>query len=77
VRDVKYVSGAEKLKATAQALKKVHFNFTSPDGNPARILRQGTFICSGASNCEFLLADANRIGSHEISIKPVVIGHKS
>jgi cytochrome c-type biogenesis protein CcmH/NrfG len=77
VRDVKYVRGAEKLRTTAQTLKKVHFNFTSPDGNPVRVLRQGSFICSGTSNCEFLLPDANRIGSHEISVPVNVIDHKN
>lgn len=74
---VQYVRGTEKLKTTAQALKKVHFNFTSPDGNPVRILRQGTFICSGISNCEFQLPDANRIGTQEIHITPMVIDHQN
>jgi tetratricopeptide (TPR) repeat protein/transglutaminase-like putative cysteine protease len=77
VCDVKYVSGAEKLRTTAQALKKVHFNFASPDGNPFRILRQGTFLCSGSSNCEFLLPDATRIGSRELRIVPNVTGHQN
>jgi tetratricopeptide (TPR) repeat protein len=64
VQDVKFVSGADKLKTVSKALTKINFNLTSPDGNPIRVLRRGTFICG--VGCEFMLPDANAIPSQPI-----------
>lgn len=58
VRDSKYLNGSEKLKAASKTLTKLTLNFASPDGNPVRIVRHGTFLCSEYGGCEFIFPDA-------------------
>lgn len=67
VKDVKFVGGSEKLKAASKALAKINFNLASPDGNPVRVLRRGTFICG--VGCEFMLPDANATPSQPFPLK--------
>jgi tetratricopeptide (TPR) repeat protein len=55
----KFVSGSDKLKPFASALTKLNLSLSSPDGNPVRVIRGGTFLCGGGDHCEFLLNDAN------------------
>lgn len=56
VQDVKFISGSENLKPFSKVLTKLNFNLTSPDGNPVRVVRRGTFLCG--VGCEFMLLDA-------------------
>lgn len=67
VRDAQYIAGSEKLKTAGQSLTKLMPNFSSPDGNPLRIVRRGTIICGEPSGCEFMLPDASAISGYPIS----------
>jgi len=71
VRDAKYLNGSLKLKALGAALLKLNLNFTSPDGNPVRVVRWGTFLCAEASGCEFMLPDAGAERSVSIPLKVI------
>lgn len=64
VKDVKYLSGSDKLKTVSSTLTKLNLHLTSPDNRPVRVLRRGTFICGAV--CEFMLPDAN--SSHSVTI---------
>ena len=57
VTDTKYESGAEKLQTARKVLLKVNVGYTPPDGNAVRVVRRGTFLCSGVGNCEFMLPE--------------------
>jgi hypothetical protein len=70
VQDVQYLSGSDKLKLASKALLNLNFGFTSPDGNPVRVLRWGTFIC-GPGGCEFMLPDATAARSTPMPIRSV------
>ena len=53
---VKFVSGDEKLKSYADALRTADYHLTFPDDTPVKILRRGTLSCSVASgSCKFIL----------------------
>jgi hypothetical protein len=41
--DVKFTDGSDQLKPFGKSLTKLNFNFVSPDGNPASILRAAIF----------------------------------
>lgn len=69
VTDTKFVSGSPKLKPFSTALLKLNLNLTSPDGNPVRVLRRGTFLCNGVNTCEFMLPDANVAPSTQIKVQ--------
>jgi tetratricopeptide (TPR) repeat protein len=68
VHDVKFTDGSDKLKPFGKSLTKLNFNFVSPDGNPASILRRGNFLCGTA--CEFVLPDATTGPVRSIPIHP-------
>ena len=56
VDNVKYVSGDEKLKPFADALRKAQYNLTLPDGTPTKILRRGVLSCpSTGGDCHFVM----------------------
>ena len=53
---VKYVSGDEKLKPFADALRKAKYNLFLPDDTPTKILRRGVLNCSSSSgDCRFVM----------------------
>jgi len=53
---VKFVSGDEKLKSFAEALRSADYHFTFPDDTPVKVLRRGTLSCSVTTGrCEFTL----------------------
>ena len=56
VESIKFLSGEEKLKPVAEALRTADFHLTFPDDTPVKVLRRGTLSCSSATgNCSFLL----------------------
>jgi Flp pilus assembly protein TadD len=53
---VRFVSGDEKLKSYADALRTADYNLTFPDDTPVKILRRGTLSCSVATgSCKFVM----------------------
>jgi tetratricopeptide (TPR) repeat protein len=70
-RDSKFLGGSEKLKALSKTLTKLTLNFTSPDGNPVRIVRHGTFLCSEYGGCEFMFPDPGAGVSIPVPIRTV------
>jgi tetratricopeptide (TPR) repeat protein len=53
---VRFVSGDEKLKIFAEALRTSEYRLTFPDDTPVKILRRGILSCSTATeNCSFVL----------------------
>jgi tetratricopeptide (TPR) repeat protein len=53
---VQFVSGSEKLKPFASALRSLHFAGMFPDASPARLVRRGTLSCVAATGqCAFVL----------------------
>jgi tetratricopeptide (TPR) repeat protein len=56
VDTVKFVSGNEKLKPFAEAIRTADFHLTFPDDTPVKVLRRGVVSCSIATgNCMFVL----------------------
>ena len=41
-----FISGSDSLKEAAHALTMAHYNTTSPDGAPEKIVRRGILSCS-------------------------------
>ena len=53
---VKFVSGDEKLKGYADALRTADYHLTFPDDTPVKVLRRGTLSCSvTGGSCQFVL----------------------
>ena len=51
---VKFVSGDEKLKSYADALRTADYHLTFPDDTPVKVLRRGTLSCSvPTGSCKF------------------------
>jgi hypothetical protein len=71
VTDTRYESGAKKLKTAGKALLKVNVGYTSPDGSAVRVVRRGTFLCSGVGNCEFMLPEVSQAKSVPVPVKVV------
>jgi Domain of Unknown Function with PDB structure (DUF3857) len=59
VQETKFNDGPQTLKSASSALKQLNLNFTSPDGNPVRVIQAGNVICGGPTTCELLLLDAS------------------
>src|SRR3984957_15981082 len=56
VESIKFLSGEEKLKPVAEALRTADFHLTFPDDTPVKVLRRGTLSCLAATGkCSFLL----------------------
>ncbi len=55
VEAVKFVSGDEKLKVFADALRTAEYKLAFPDDTPVKILRRGILTCSATGNCSFVL----------------------
>jgi Flp pilus assembly protein TadD len=53
---VKFISGDQKLKSYANALRSADYHLTFPDGTPLKVLRRGTLSCSMTTGkCQFAL----------------------
>jgi len=53
---VKFVSGDERLKSFADALRTADYHLTFPDDTPVKVLRRGTLACSVANgSCKFVM----------------------
>jgi tetratricopeptide (TPR) repeat protein len=53
---VQFVSGSEKLRPLASALRSLHFAGMFPDASPAKLIRRGTLLCSATTgDCTFVL----------------------
>jgi hypothetical protein len=64
VDGVRFVSGEEKLKPLADALRTVHYDQSLPDSTPVKILRRGTLSCNAnASDCAFQMAQPDEVRS--------------
>jgi hypothetical protein len=64
VEGVKFVSGDEKLKVFAEALRNAKYNFTFPDDKPAKILRRGVLTCSKETGeCNFVMVPPEDVRS--------------
>ncbi len=54
--DVKFISGDEKLKPLAAALKNANYDFTFPDETTTKVIRRGTLFCaSNGGDCSFIM----------------------
>lgn len=67
VDDVRFISGSDKLKAAADALRTLPYRFAFPDDTPTRIVRKGVMSCTGAANCSFVLLSSDTLFSDEDS----------
>jgi tetratricopeptide (TPR) repeat protein len=56
VEDVKFISGDERLKVYADALRAARYGQTVPDDIAVKLLRRGTLSCAAAADCTFSLA---------------------
>jgi tetratricopeptide (TPR) repeat protein len=64
VAEVKFISGDEKLRPLATALKSANFNFVFPDDAATKVIRRGTLSCkSVGSECTFILMTPDSIMS--------------
>jgi tetratricopeptide (TPR) repeat protein len=50
VEEVRFVSGNEKLKPLANALRRVDFKLDFPDKTDTRVIRRGILVCSPSSS---------------------------
>jgi tetratricopeptide (TPR) repeat protein len=56
VENVKFVSGDEKLRTYAEALRELDYKLALPDDTPTKILRRGALSCSAsAKDCMFVM----------------------
>jgi tetratricopeptide (TPR) repeat protein/transglutaminase-like putative cysteine protease len=58
VDTVKFISGDERLRSWADALRTVKYRALFPDETPAKVLRRGTLSCSSEAqrpSCQFVL----------------------
>ena len=55
VRDVKFISGSEKLRIADKALRITVFNMPFPDEGPTVLARRGMLYCSKIAGCDFIL----------------------
>ncbi|MGB9105235.1 MAG: tetratricopeptide repeat protein, partial [Terriglobales bacterium] len=59
VEETRFISGSDKLKPFADALRGAKIKFTFPDTTPTRLLRRGTLSCVPAGGCNFVLLPAD------------------
>ena len=51
----KFISGADSLKGAEEAIGRIHFRFSFPDGSPTRIARKALLACYPYSGCSIVL----------------------
>jgi len=64
VEDVKFISGSEKLRPLAEALRSGGYPAAFPDEIPTKLLRRGTLSCSSTTgDCSFVLLPPDQVTS--------------
>jgi tetratricopeptide (TPR) repeat protein len=63
VSEVKFIRGAESLKASVAQLKKVKYQLVFPDSSPTKIVRRGTLVCPKAGFCTLTFISPDLITS--------------
>jgi len=63
VEDVKFVSGADKLKSADKALRAIQFKVPFPDEGPSRLVRRGILSCYPVTGCNFVLYNISDVHS--------------
>jgi tetratricopeptide (TPR) repeat protein len=64
--DVKFIKGAESLKALASQLKSMKYGLVFPDSSPTKIVRRGALVCVAKPGpCTFTLISPDMITSVE------------
>jgi hypothetical protein len=64
--DVKFIKGAESLKAMASQLKSMKYALVFPDSSPTKIVRRGALVCVAKPGpCTFTLISPDMITSVE------------
>jgi hypothetical protein len=59
VEETRFISGSDKLKPFADALRGAQVEFMFPDSTPTRLLRRGTLSCVPAGGCNIVLLPAD------------------
>jgi hypothetical protein len=60
---VKFISGDEKLRPLAAALKGGNFNLVFPDETATKVIRRGTLFCQPNGECKYLMVSPQYITS--------------
>ncbi len=63
--EVKFVSGDEKLRSAAEALRTAAYGFDFPPGATGLVLRRGTLTCAATGECTLLLQVPDDVTSLE------------
>ena len=64
VLDVKFIKGAENLKALATQLKSIKYRLVFPDSSPTKIVRRGALLClPKPGGCSFTMIGPDLITS--------------
>jgi tetratricopeptide (TPR) repeat protein/transglutaminase-like putative cysteine protease len=63
VKDVKFVSGSEKMKLQGKQLASIDFKVPAPSETPTRFVRRGILGCYQYSGCFFVLLDPATVQS--------------
>jgi len=59
VEEARFISGSDKLKPFADALRAAKVNFTFPDSTPTRLFRRSTLSCASVGDCKLVLLPAD------------------
>jgi len=63
VSEVKFIKGAESVKASLAQLKKVKYQLVFPDSSPTKIVRRGTIVCPKGGFCTLTFISPDLITS--------------
>jgi tetratricopeptide (TPR) repeat protein len=63
VSEVKFIKGAESLKAAAARLKTVKYQLVFPDSTPTKVVRRATLACPKAGPCTLTFISPDLITS--------------
>jgi len=64
VEEARFITGSEKLRAFASALKSARYAVAFPAGHQTRVIRRGTLSCSASGrDCSFTLLPADHVTS--------------
>jgi tetratricopeptide (TPR) repeat protein len=65
VEDARFISGSDKLKPFAEALRAAKVSFSFPDTTPTRLLRRGTLSCPASGDCKLVLVPADDLSGEQ------------
>jgi tetratricopeptide (TPR) repeat protein len=63
VVEVKFIKGAESLKAVGAQLKSAKYQLVFPDSSPTKIVRRGSLVCQPKGACTFTLISPELVSS--------------